>query len=136
MKPKLAGETSSYLKAVGYVGWQNLEDIRGAFLDARPDLSESTLYDDLIEPELGASIPASILYVPTFHSTEPARLIDRRLDYEKRRGVVCKPPTRPSPASIRSTGMRQRPTKPPARSCTLKPHGERKPPCITLGLLS
>lgn len=75
------------LKSVGYKGWENVDDIRSAFLEARPDLAKSTVYDDLIEPELGASVPGSILYLPTAHNTEPARMIDRRLEYDKRRGV-------------------------------------------------
>jgi hypothetical protein len=75
------------LKTVGYDGWQNSEDIRAAFLRSRPDLEEDTLYDDLIEPELGASISASILYLPTLHNTDAAREIDRRLEFETHRGV-------------------------------------------------
>lgn len=75
------------LKSVGYVGWSNAEDIKANFLSRRPDLEDKTLYDDLIEPELGAYISASLFYLPAFHNTEPARLIDRRLNHELVRGV-------------------------------------------------
>jgi hypothetical protein len=75
------------LKTVGYVGWANSDDIRKAFFKDRPDHQSGNLYDDLIEPELGATVPASILYVPTLHNTDPAREIERRLEHEVHRGV-------------------------------------------------
>jgi hypothetical protein len=75
------------LKSVGYVGWSNAEEIKANFLSRRPDLDDKTLYDDLIEPDLGVHVPASLFYLPAFHNTEPARLIDRRLKLEQARGV-------------------------------------------------
>jgi hypothetical protein len=75
------------LKAVGYVGWSNADDIKTNFLSLRPDLDKTTLYDDLIESDLGAFMPGSIFYVPAYHNTEPARLIDRRLEHERLRGI-------------------------------------------------
>jgi Cdc6-like AAA superfamily ATPase len=75
------------LKTVGYVGWANADDIKAEFLSRRPDLDETTLYDDLIGPDVAPYEPASIFYVPAYNNTEPARLIERRLEHERSRGV-------------------------------------------------
>jgi hypothetical protein len=75
------------LTGVGYFGWANAEDIRASFIKDRPDLAEKTLYDDLIEPNLPQTTPGSLLYMPSYNTTEPARRIDRRLEQERQRGV-------------------------------------------------
>jgi len=75
------------LKGVGFTGWANSEDIRNRFIAERPDLQPANLYDDLIEPELEVSVSGSIFYVQTYHSTDAARAIARRLDHEVHRGV-------------------------------------------------
>jgi len=75
------------LRSVGYVGWSNAEDVKGKFLTSRPDLASETLGDDLLTPTSGVHVEASIFYVPTFHNTEPTRLVDRRLNHERMRGV-------------------------------------------------
>jgi hypothetical protein len=75
------------LSGVGYAGWANVEDIKVAFLRDRPDRTDATLYNDLIEPELEAAIAGSILYVPTYHTTEPSRQVSRRLEQERHRGI-------------------------------------------------
>lgn len=75
------------LKGVGYAGWANSEDIKVAFLREHPYSRTSSLYDDLIEPGLGPSIPGSLFYVPTYHSTNAAKQLDRRLEQELHRGV-------------------------------------------------
>src|SRR5262249_18887031 len=75
------------LTSVSYVGWANAEELKVAFLRERPDLAPSTLYHDLIEQALVPSIPGSILYLPPYNLTEPARQISRRLEQERLRGV-------------------------------------------------
>ncbi len=75
------------LKGIGYSGWENSETIRDLFINGRPDIGEGNLYDDLIEPELEESVPGSLFYVQTYHNTEAARVLSRRLDHEVRRGV-------------------------------------------------
>ena len=75
------------LKPVGYTSWTNIENLKVAYFRLRPDHSERTLYDDLIEPSLEASNPDSIFYVPAFHNTEPARRVGNRLERERYRGI-------------------------------------------------
>jgi hypothetical protein len=75
------------LSGVGYVGWQNAEDIKVAFLRDRPDHTVRPLYRDLIEPHLMPAEPGAILYLPSYNRTEPARQIGRRLDEEARKGI-------------------------------------------------
>jgi hypothetical protein len=75
------------LSSVGYSGWANSEEITRSFLQARPDLASSTLYDDLIEPNLSPEIGNSIFYIPSFHVTEASRAIAHHLDQEVRRGI-------------------------------------------------
>src|SRR5581483_7036647 len=86
------------LKGVWFSGWANAEEIRGEFFRQRPDNAESNLYDDLIEPELSEMTSGSLFYVQTYHNTEAARLIARRLDQEMRRGVrlIASDPTESS----------------------------------------
>lgn len=75
------------LSPVGHCFWVNSDDIRAAFLREQPHLAESTIYDDLIEPNLAPALGASVFYVPTFHDTDASRKLGRRLDREVRRGV-------------------------------------------------
>jgi hypothetical protein len=75
------------LSSVGYVGWVNAEDIKVAFLRDQPHQSESTIFDDLIEPNLTPPIGASIFYFPSFHDTEASKELGRRLDAEVKRGI-------------------------------------------------
>ncbi|MEY2473833.1 MAG: hypothetical protein QOK28_3162, partial [Actinomycetota bacterium] len=75
------------LKQVGYTGWTNADDIRKAYLAAAPHDAETTLYDDLIEPELETHAAGSIFFVPTYHATDAAKQIDRRLNQEIQRGI-------------------------------------------------
>jgi hypothetical protein len=75
------------LSSVGYVSWVNSEDIKIAFLRDLPHQSESTIFDDLIEPNLTPTIGASIFYFPSFHDIDPSKELGRRLDAEARRGV-------------------------------------------------
>lgn len=86
------------LKGVGYAAWENSETIRDLFITERPDIKPQNLYDDLIEPELEEFLPGSIFYVQTYHNTDAARAISRRLDHEVRRGVrlVAADPTESS----------------------------------------
>jgi hypothetical protein len=75
------------LSSVGYVGWVNAEDIKVAFLRDQPHQSESTIFDDLIEPNLTPPIGASIFYFPSFHDTDASKELGRRLDAEVKRGI-------------------------------------------------
>jgi hypothetical protein len=75
------------LSSVGYVSWVNSEDIKIAFLRDQPHQSESTIFDDLIEPNLTPAIGASIFYFPSFHDIDASKELGRRLDAEARRGV-------------------------------------------------
>ncbi|TDD64504.1 hypothetical protein E1262_28065 [Jiangella aurantiaca] len=75
------------LSAVGYSGWSNSDDIRGAFLRESPHNSNSSLYDDLIEPSLTPEVEGSLFYLPSFHATEASKKLGRRLDQESRRGI-------------------------------------------------
>jgi hypothetical protein len=76
------------LAGVGYREWENVDDIRKEFLRDRPQLSETTVYDDLIEPSLSV-IPtgAAIFYMRMTHNTEASQQVDRRLNAESREGV-------------------------------------------------
>jgi hypothetical protein len=75
------------LSTVGYQGWSNSDDIRTAFLRDQPHLAESTLYDDIIEPNLNGQVEGALFYLPSFHVTEASKRLGRRLDIESRRGV-------------------------------------------------
>ncbi len=75
------------LSTVGYSTWANSNDIRDLFVRDRPHLAESTLYDDIIEPNLSPQVEGSLFYVPSFHNTEASQKLGRRLDVETRRGV-------------------------------------------------
>lgn len=76
------------LTPVGYVDWTSAEDVRAAFLRDMPHVSDSTLFDDLLEPQLEPSVPQSIFYIPSFHATSARRETDRLLAIEKRRGMA------------------------------------------------
>ena len=75
------------LTGVGYVAWNNSEDIRSRFLQDTPHLAERTLFDDLIDPALEPEIGASLFYLPQFHETDCRRAIEQRLSLEARRGI-------------------------------------------------
>jgi hypothetical protein len=75
------------LTTVGYAAWANAEDVKIAYLRDRPDLVTSNLYEDLIEPAAPVQIPGSLLYIPPYHNTEPARKIDRILEEQRHKGL-------------------------------------------------
>jgi Cdc6-like AAA superfamily ATPase len=75
------------LSSVGYSTWTNSNDIYTAFNQLQPHLADSTIYDDLIEPNLGDVLGPSIFYVPIFYDTNASRELGRRLDREFRRGI-------------------------------------------------
>lgn len=75
------------LSSIGYASWTNSNDIFTSFLQSQPQLAESTIYDDLIEPNLTPTLGPSIFYVPTFYDTDASRKLGRRLDREFQRGI-------------------------------------------------
>lgn len=75
------------LSSVGEIRWTNSDDIRAAYLRDNPHLAESTLYDDLIEPNLTPRVEGSLFLLPSFHSTDASKALSRRIDSEIRRGV-------------------------------------------------
>ena len=75
------------LTPVGYVDWTSAEDVRAQFVSEMPHVAESTLFDDLLEPQLEPAVPRSVFYVPSYHATSARRETDRLLGNEKRRGL-------------------------------------------------
>lgn len=75
------------LSGVGEVRWTNSDDIQAAYLRETPHLAETSLYDDLIEPNLTPRIEGSLFLLPSFHATDASKALGRRIDREVRRGV-------------------------------------------------
>lgn len=75
------------LSSVGHQGWTNSDDIKTGFIRDQPHLAATTLYDDLIEPNLTPEVEGSLFYLPSFHATEASKRLGRRLDFESRRGI-------------------------------------------------
>ena len=76
------------LSSVGYRGWTSSEDIRNNYAADQPHLAESTIYDQLIEPNLvNEPRGAAIFYMPMSWDTDAKLAVDRRLAIEANQGV-------------------------------------------------
>jgi hypothetical protein len=76
------------LTTVGYVSYQNSDDIRAAFLQDDPANQPKTLYEDAIENALIPVGAPSLFYLPSLHETDAGRLLTRAVEKEvKARGL-------------------------------------------------
>ena len=75
------------LTTVGYEPYLNSEQIRAAFLKDRPDLAAHSLFDVSIRPHLRLEPLPSVFYLAGAHETEAGRVLTRRIDQERQRGL-------------------------------------------------
>src|SRR5665213_1502394 len=80
-------EQFGLLADVGHVLWDNSQTIKSRYLSKRPDQYTGSFFERVIEPRLEVHVPGSLFYAPSFHNTESVRLIDRRLELERHRGI-------------------------------------------------
>lgn len=75
------------LADVSYVLWDNSQTIKSKYLASRPDQYTGSFFEREIEPHLDVHMSGSLFYAPSFHYTESVRVIDRRLELERHRGI-------------------------------------------------
>lgn len=76
-------ERVGLLQTIGYIPYQNSDDIAAAFVRDHPHLQSATVFSQLIESALHPAPDVSVVYVASLYNTNPSRSITRRLERER-----------------------------------------------------
>ena len=75
------------LTPVGYIGYENAEDIRQKFIQEQPQINTPTIFEKEIEPNLIAGQEIDVFYLKSVIDTEPSRRLTQRIRRYESRGL-------------------------------------------------
>ena len=75
------------LTPVGYIGYENAEDIRQKFIEDQPHINTPTIFEKEIEPNLVAGREIDVFYLKSVIDTEPSRRLSQRIRRYESRGL-------------------------------------------------
>ena len=75
------------LTPVGYIGYENAEDIRQKFIQDQPQVNTPTIFEKEIEPNLVAGREIDVFYLKSVIDTEPSRRLTQRIRRYESRGL-------------------------------------------------
>jgi hypothetical protein len=82
-------ERLGLLSSVGYIPYENSDDIKAAFFRERPDMATSALFEQSVEPILEPGGSPALLYLAGAAENEAGRALRRVVDGEERKGMRC-----------------------------------------------